>query len=55
MLGYNESLEEPMKNSNLDTGSLLMSLYGGLYTFSGWDILNFGAGEIHQPRKLVLL
>ncbi|KAI6234438.1 Amino acid permease [Aphelenchoides fujianensis] len=37
--GWNESLEQPMKNSNYSAGSLLMSLYGGLYAFSGWDIL----------------
>ncbi|CAD5206642.1 unnamed protein product [Bursaphelenchus okinawaensis] len=49
--GYNEGLVEPMKHSNYEMGSLLMSLYGGLYTFSGWDILNFGAGEIHRPRR----
>ncbi|CAD5209629.1 unnamed protein product [Bursaphelenchus xylophilus] len=49
--GYNEGLTEPMKNSNYEIGNVLMSLYGGLYTFSGWDILNFGAGEIHRPRR----
>lgn len=37
--GWNESLEEPMKNSNYSTGSLFMSLYGGLYAFSGWYVV----------------
>lgn len=49
--GWNESLEEPMKNSNYNSGSLLMSLYGGLYAFSGWDVLNFACGEIKNPKK----
>jgi amino acid transporter len=44
-------MEEPMKNSNYNAGSLLMSLYGGLYAFSGWDILNYGASEIKNPKK----
>lgn len=42
-----------MKNSNYQAGSLLMSVYGGLYAFSGWDILNFATGEIKHPRKFV--
>lgn len=28
-----------------------MALYGGLYAYSGWDILNYGTGEIHHPKK----
>jgi amino acid transporter len=49
--GWNESLEYPMKGSNYNAGSLLMSLYGGLYAFSGWDVLNFATSEIKHPKK----
>ncbi|KAI6179489.1 hypothetical protein M3Y98_00616000 [Aphelenchoides besseyi] len=52
--GWNESLEQPMRNSNYEAGSFLMSMYGGLYAYSGWDILNCGGcNEIHRPRKNV--
>lgn len=48
---WNESLKDPIKNSNTNAGDLLMALYGGLYAYSGWDILNYGTGEIHHPKK----
>lgn len=50
-IGWNEGLKEPMKNSNTNAGDLLMALYGGLYAYSGWDILNYGAGEIYRPKR----
>ena len=46
--GWNESLEEPMKRSNYDVGSLFTSLYGGLYAYSGWDILNMRSESAHK-------
>ncbi|KAK0424539.1 hypothetical protein QR680_008715 [Steinernema hermaphroditum] len=49
--GWNEGLSEPMKHSNTNLGDLVMAFYGGLWAFSGWDILNYGAGEISKPKK----
>jgi amino acid transporter len=42
-----------MKHSNYDMGRLVMGFYGGLWAYSGWDILNYGAGEITNPRRNV--
>ncbi|KAH7718516.1 AAT-5 protein [Aphelenchoides avenae] len=55
--GWNESLTNPSlwANSNYKAGDLMMGLYGGLYAYSGWDILNYGTGEIYRPRRNVPL
>uniref|UniRef100_A0A7E4UPJ2 AA_permease domain-containing protein n=1 Tax=Panagrellus redivivus TaxID=6233 RepID=A0A7E4UPJ2_PANRE len=37
------------------SGSLVVGFYGGLYAYSGWDILNYGTGEITNPRRNVPL
>jgi hypothetical protein len=40
--------------SNWRPGDLAMALYGGLYAYSGWDILNYGTDEIQRPRRYFL-
>lgn len=40
-----------MENSNLKAGDLMMGVYGGLYAYSGWDILNYGTSEIVRPKR----
>lgn len=49
--GWNENLQDPMKGSNYRLGDLIMGFYGGLWAYSGWDVLNYGSGEIKNPRK----
>ncbi|CAJ0946171.1 unnamed protein product, partial [Mesorhabditis belari] len=51
--GWNENLQDPMKGSNFRLGDLIMGFYGGLWAYSGWDVLNYGSGEIKNPRKNV--
>uniref|UniRef100_A0A0K0DTX7 AA_permease domain-containing protein n=1 Tax=Strongyloides stercoralis TaxID=6248 RepID=A0A0K0DTX7_STRER len=53
--GWSENLEDMWSESKYDTGSLVMAFYGGLWAFSGWDILNYGTGEIKNPKKNVPL
>lgn len=53
--GWYANLAAPMRGSNYRLGDLVIGTYGGLWAYSGWDILNMGTGEIAQPRKLVLL
>lgn len=50
-LDCNESFKNLMQNSNTNAGDLSMALYGGLYAYSGWDILNYGTNEIKKPKK----
>uniref|UniRef100_A0A914L9P1 Amino acid transporter n=1 Tax=Meloidogyne incognita TaxID=6306 RepID=A0A914L9P1_MELIC len=51
VLGWNEGLKEPMANSKWNAGDLTMGICGGLYAYSGWDILNYGTDEIDRPRR----
>ncbi|CAK5010187.1 unnamed protein product [Meloidogyne enterolobii] len=40
-----------MANSKWNAGDLTMGICGGLYAYSGWDILNYGTDEIDRPRR----
>jgi len=53
--GWNQNLAHPMENSNWAPGSLVMAFYGGLWSYAGWDILNYGTPEIHKPRRTLPL
>uniref|UniRef100_A0AC35U130 AA_permease domain-containing protein n=1 Tax=Rhabditophanes sp. KR3021 TaxID=114890 RepID=A0AC35U130_9BILA len=53
--GWTENLDDLWTDSKFETGSLVMAFYGGLWAFSGWDILNYGAGEIKNPKRNVPL
>uniref|UniRef100_A0A183BV73 G_PROTEIN_RECEP_F1_2 domain-containing protein n=1 Tax=Globodera pallida TaxID=36090 RepID=A0A183BV73_GLOPA len=51
--GWHGGFEQPTTtaNSRWNIGDLMMGLYGGLYAYSGWDILNYGTDEIRRPRR----
>ncbi|KAI3413853.1 hypothetical protein GPALN_011331 [Globodera pallida] len=51
--GWHGDFEQPTTtaNSRWNIGDLMMGLYGGLYAYSGWDILNYGTDEIRRPRR----
>ena len=40
-----------MEGSNYEAESLVLALYGGLYAYNGWDILNYGTEEIDRPKR----
>ena len=51
--GQTQNLADPFKESNWNPGPLAMGFYGGLWSYAGWDILNYGTPEIRNPRKFV--
>ncbi|KAK5965043.1 Amino Acid Transporter [Trichostrongylus colubriformis] len=53
--GWKSNLRDPMKGSNYKPGDLILGFYGGLWAFSGWDVLNYSTGEIARPRRNVPL
>lgn len=42
----------PFENTNLRPGNIALALFGGLYSYDGWDILNYGIEDVKSPRRL---
>uniref|UniRef100_A0A914I807 Amino acid transporter n=1 Tax=Globodera rostochiensis TaxID=31243 RepID=A0A914I807_GLORO len=49
--GQTQNLREPFANSVWEPGHLVEAFFGGLFSYDGWDILNFGAEDIANPRS----
>ncbi|KAF8366352.1 hypothetical protein PRIPAC_84181 [Pristionchus pacificus] len=50
-----ENFDDAFAGSNWDIGRLTMAVYGGLWSYAGWDILNYGTPEIKNPRSTMPL
>lgn len=50
-LGYVENLGHPMDNTNFNPGRLALSFYSGIFSYAGWNYLNFVTEEIKEPNK----
>lgn len=44
-----------MQGSNYRVGDMILGFYGGLWAYSGWDVLNYSTGEINHPKRNVPL
>uniref|UniRef100_A0A914VEG1 Uncharacterized protein n=1 Tax=Plectus sambesii TaxID=2011161 RepID=A0A914VEG1_9BILA len=53
--GWTTNLENPMSGSIWKAGDLVLALYGGLWAYSGWDVLNYGSDEIEHPKRTMPL
>ncbi|EYC43479.1 hypothetical protein Y032_0492g2417 [Ancylostoma ceylanicum] len=54
-LRWTQNLENPMAGSVWAPGKLTLAFYGGLWSYAGWDILNYGTPEISKPRRTMPL
>ncbi|KAL4234094.1 Y+L amino acid transporter 2 [Mactra antiquata] len=46
-----ESFEEPWDGSTTNVGQIAFSFYSGLFSYAGWNYLNFVTEELKEPYK----
>jgi len=51
--GNTEHLENPFVGSNHSPGYIALAFYSGLFSYSGWNYLNFVTEELKDPYKYV--
>lgn len=50
-LGNTDNLSHPMNNTDWSPGKLSLAFYSGLFSYAGWNYLNFVTEELKEPNK----
>lgn len=51
--GHTENLESMMQGTNTSPSAIAIAFYTGLFSYSGWNYLNFVTEELKDPYRLV--
>lgn len=49
--GHTENFENAFENSETDPGKLAVAFYSGIFSYAGWNYLNFMTEELRDPYK----
>lgn len=49
--GHTENLQYMMKGTNTNPGNVAIAFYTGLFSYSGWNYLNFVTEELKEPYR----
>lgn len=50
-MGNVENFSKPFENSETDPGKLSVAFYSGIFSYAGWNYLNFMTEELRDPYK----
>lgn len=50
-MGNLENFEKPFENTETDPGKLSVAFYSGIFSYAGWNYLNFMTEELKDPYK----
>ena len=46
-----DNFKAPFAGSTLYPGKIALALFAGLFSYDGWDILNYGAEDVKKPHR----